>query len=224
MKKKKPTPSVISEKRIYELGFNLEGRDRIFYYFLYLTGARITEGLKLLVDDVSFDEWDKGFLKIDLFTNKVRKMRTTYLLIDENEYTRSMCEAFKNYYEGLFREQEYPLKVFEYFTNYEDDLERARKRILMRFHRKLVTTVRAESSGWYKGERIPQGSFFEFHIHPHYLRHCRATHMVQMYDLSLEALKQFGGWVNINTPYRVYIQPTGRDLKKALEKKIKVEM
>ena len=56
-----------------------------------------------------------------------------------------------------------------------------------------------------------------FGINPHYLRHCRLTHMVQLYNYSIPQLIEFAGWSN-SAPAMRYIHLDWRDQAEAIRK------
>lgn len=196
----KPVADVISQEDIYALGQRIyDPQLKGLYYILYLTGARITEALKLKRKDVSWGSpQEKKTLVFDLITlkNKRQKHRKIPVVLN-TKYEKEMAGEVIEYV-NRFEKGDSPLFKIE------------RTNATHRLQRMLKIYVRAVKDG--KTEVIEE---YPFRIHPHYLRHCRLTHLVEMYGIDAVSLKNFAGWTGLDMA-DTYIRQDWKGLAKRM--------
>jgi len=186
--RKKPVADTISIEKIYSLSNEIKSPEyKMIYYIIYLTGARVSEALRMFVRDIEFKELNDGkkIAVFDLITVKRKdhpRRKIPVLYYDPtNEhqylYERKMINYIKNYIEPkLDDEWIFKNRKYNRVTNY--------------FRRHLQVHIRSI----YKGNEM----MIDYKIHPHYLRHCRITHMRTEYNFDVLDLKQFAGWTDIS--------------------------
>ncbi len=188
-KKKKPLPHVVTLEYLYRISEQLNDTEsKALFYALYLTGARISELLETERKDYHVENY-RGYkvMYVDLITlkRKQKMIRSVPIMLD---YSRTdeelkMADLLWKYIITMKPDQ----SPFPFVR------KTAWKKI------RTPISVRAVS---------PNGEYLknhEFLIHPHYLRHCRLTHLVQYYRYDTSYLKKITGWTN-DTPAKVYVQ------------------
>jgi integrase len=192
--KKKPIAEPISQETIFSLGQTIDNlQDRALFYFLYLTGCRITEALQVMCSEVrSASRRLKSGRKVraiavDLITLKRRSgipRRTVY--INPMGIDREMLAII----EKLMLSRQ---NLNDMLFNYGDvRSQRARKKAY--WHIKQVTYS-------IRGIAPPDGRMVlmpDFGLNLHYLRHCRATHLSETYGYSDRELMLYFGWSSTN--------------------------
>lgn len=185
----KPIPDPVSIGEIKDIGMRYQDtQDRALFFILYLTGARISEALDLRIRDLDLQDLPQvgEIFKVHLLTRKNKKKMVRDIPVVIGETEREMVDIIFRHIEGLPSSQD-EAKIFSY-TSTDDAYYYIRKQSL---------TVRAM-----KGREIMER--FRFKIHPHYLRHCRLTHLVQIYGMSETHLTQFAGWTD-SRPAQIYV-------------------
>lgn len=189
---KKPKPAVIKEDEIYQLGEQLKTEhDRMLFYLTYLTAARISEILETTKRDYTIDT-DTQTLLVELNTAKNSK--------------------------DPFREVPIPMTspVIPRIINYIDSINNPQQKLFdisgtnawNRFH-KVIVTVKAR----FQRIRIKK---YEHDINPHYLRHCRLTHLEQNYGFTAIQLMHFAGWSSPAVA-STYIRHDWKSLRKMMK-------
>jgi integrase len=190
---KKPIAEPISQEEIWNLGKTApELQDRALIYFIYLTGARITEVLQVQCRDIRLVKnlrlksgrrvkaiaidlitlkRRKGIPRRTVFVNPLGLDKEMYRIIEELRMTRGKADSM------LF--------------NYGDiKSQRARKNAY--WHIKSIKYA-------IRGVAPPDGKMVlmpDFGLHPHYLRHARCTHLAQTYGFSDHELMIYFGWAS----------------------------
>lgn len=217
--RKKPLPEAVSQQEIYDLGKTLQrNQDKALFYFLYLSGARISEALQVQNRDIKLVNLELPSGKtvkcvaVDLITLKKRKgipRRTVHINLHGLDY-----EMFK-----VIQEQRKDLPLADSFMfNYgeigegKDGTHRARNNAYYRI-RKIHYVV--------KGIVPPDGriaTLDRFHFYNHYLRHCRTYHLKTVYRLNGDEARAFFGWSS-SALWDTYGQETAVDvLERIVEK------
>lgn len=166
---------------------------KALYFFIYLTGARIGEAVRFKLHDLErFENYYKIRLPVEKKRDKT-KYHTRSVIIPcgakakclENEMLKVVLEFLKN------NTSEYPFWVWgkgnqlknipprpSYMSQY------LRRNCYIEAYAQTKTTT-----GWMEIKKQKL-------LNPHYLRHCRASHLAtkQYYDLNDAQLKLFFEW------------------------------
>lgn len=179
--KKKPIPFPLETIKDIELiGKNYELENTKFlFYWLYLTGQRITEALKLKRKDVWFSTQEgKDFIVVSSITekNKIQPRRVIPIPLFGEE--KNMAEFVWQKIENLHATS--PL-----------------------FFAKNKEMTRTNAWNYLAKQQIEVPAIdpktreiisYKMKIFPHYLRHCRASHVAMFYNYDIYRLMQFFGW------------------------------
>jgi len=194
-KRVKPIPEPITQQEVWRLGETLQDeQDRALLYFLYLSGARITEVLQVRCRELEKrkTKLPNGKLvwtiKLNLITLKRRSgefpRRTIY--VNPMGLDQMMLAVIVNLRKTRNRGDDC---LFDY-----GDVKSHKAR-WKAYHRlkKVRYAIRGVAIDG-KLVELP-----EFGIYPHFLRHCRATHLAQDYGFNDRELMRYFGWVKSET-------------------------
>lgn len=200
---KKPVPDTIPPESVFAYAKKLNGKHRLAYYILYLTAARVSEILNLTKSSFTLQDIDgKKALYIRLKTLKNRRShyRILPLLLDSNRI-QGESEIIRGLWSYVNHLPEPESRVFpsKRFTRHS---------IKRMFARKI--TFWAESTNG--KERMPP---MEFHMHPHYLRHCRCHDLLFYYRIDAPYLVEWMGWTDAK-PLQRYKQAMANTLHEVL--------
>jgi len=196
---KKPVPEAMRMKDLVELGKRYSNpEDRALFYFCYLTGARISEALDVTPEDIHEHRSEElgEYLTVRLLTRKNRRAKIRDVPVPLQQAEKAMV-SYVNKYKGSGDG-----KIFTGLsrTNAWNRLS------------KVSISVRA-----IRGKEIlPE---FTKGVNPHYLRHCRLTHLVQHYGFNELQLMRFAGWTNTK-PAIVYVHLNWMDLAKVMSQAV----
>lgn len=201
----KPKPEVISLERLMTLANMLEDyQQRVIFYCLYLTGARISEVLLLRKEDITLaDVEGNHFVIFNLRNLKSRKVLFKRLpVIIDNPIVEGMATSIKDYV-NLITHDSVIFTLTRHNVTYAYTL-------LPAVHLRVVDM---------RSKAIIDD--YPFQIHPHYLRHCRLTHLRENKNFDLMNLIAWAGWSD-SRPASTYVQVPWQELAKAqIEKKEK---
>ena len=189
---KKAKPEVISYEKLIDLANEYrKPQTKLLFVWLYLTGQRITEALELRRSNLTLATIKlKEFIAVDSISEKNRNRPRREILIPRFGYEKRMVDWVWKEIEPL----EPIAKLFTYTRqmafNYLGKVQFTTQFMDLR------TKTRFTGS---KG------------VNPHYLRHCRATHLREKYYYDTLQLLTFFGWVNANMA-SVYVRPTRETL------------
>lgn len=191
----KPVPEVLTRQTIYDLGAKINRPIvRALYYFMYLTGARITEALMVMRKDIQAEHLKgKPFITVRLHTLKKRrgtKFRIVPIWISsqENPVEASMWEVVKPFVQQVSSGHIFSLG---------GSPNRVRRRVGYYFGKDITVETRAV----FKMKFLED---YSFKLYPHYLRHCRLTHMAQIYGFDEIKLMRYAGWSS-TAPASIYV-------------------
>lgn len=204
--RKTPIPDPLGNiEKVYEFGENYgitrDGHDiRFAYYFLYLTGQRVSEFLQTRIEDVKL-KWINGekSLVVDSVTLKNRNINRRAINIPlEKKYPEYDMAKYVFDYIRKRPNTDFVMADFVRVRKNKDGhyiphTDSGRKRIHYYMSKKLPYKIRAVNPS--SKARI----LINYKMHPHYLRHCRATHMVLYYNFDLYMLMQMFGWSDPKT-------------------------
>jgi len=152
---------------------------RFLASFLYLSGQRISEFLATRRSDITFQEHDgKEFMVINSLTEK------------NNEYPRRVIPVCRDGAE---------IPIFDYCCEYlkgipQDQLICSKSRTncwnLLSSQAVEIDCINQDKT---MGRRSIQ-------VFPHFLRHCRASHLVMFHGFDIYQLMEFFGWRSPITP------------------------
>ena len=180
----KPIALPISFKEIEHVSKHLKNDGEYYYLFLccYLFGLRVTEALNLKRGDFEIKE-DVLNVKVNTLKNRRTPIRILpcYLYGKEQGMVQELIDHIVSI-------QDYSQKLFSV----------TRQRAYNHFTETIEYPVRAIDP------RTRRFIDITFKVHPHYLRHCRLTHLVTEYNFDLMRLIQYAGWTNSN-PATIYV-------------------
>lgn len=191
----KPIPEAMTMGEILQLGGTYQDTgDQALFYFCYLTGARISEALDVTARDIQ----DKGdYLTVKLITRKNQRVPFREVPIPTTQKERPMLSHIYEYIKGDPGDRIFP--------------GLSRNNAWFRLSRKSIR-IRAILLG--ENREIIRD--YVKKINPHYLRHCRLTHLVQHYGYNELRLMRFAGWTNTQ-PAIVYVHLNWMDLAVAMK-------
>lgn len=158
----------------------------------YLGGLRIGEALKLKPEDCGFKNSEgRELLTLRVLTekNRVSPMRTLPIMLEGPE--KEMAEPFLSF-------QTTPGKPIFKLTRQNAHYHLTRQRV----------AVSALDMATRQIIDVP-----DYPLHPHYLRHCRLTHLVTDYNFDAMRLKMFAGWKDLKCA-DIYLRLGWQDLAK----------
>jgi len=175
---------------------------RALYFFLYLTGARINEATDFSKNRLVYKE-DRGGYEIYLKTLKQRStvpvnrkvvIPINTALCHEKEMSKIVLE-----YLSSFQEFDHPFKKWGNMSEY------------LKRHLEITAEATVRRGNQYSDTIITKK------FNPHYLRHCRATHLTDIYNIPNIALCHFFGWKKMDMALR-YTQTS--DLWSSFNKRV----
>jgi len=176
-----------SHENIYKQGMTIKNDiARALYFFIYLTGCRINEATDFTPSKMAV--LPNG-IKIRTKTEKariaIRKTREVFIPLGKNSkcLENEMWNEVKSYIQNL-DSGDYAFRKWKNMSNF------------MARNHKLETDAMIKENKGYVERRIKKN------MHPHYLRHCRATHLTEIYGFNDTALCHFFGWANRNMASR----------------------
>lgn len=196
---KKPVPEAMSMKVVELFSHTYYGEDLAVFNFCYLTGARVSEALSCRKEDIQMAKSkDLGdYLTVRLVTLKNKKVPFRDIPVPMREVEEKMTKQIFTYMETENKKD----------ADHIFHLSRTNT-----YNRLAKRTMRVRAIDKRKKEII---SNYEKPMNPHYLRHCRLTHLVQHYGFNELQLMRFAGWSNTN-PAIVYVHLNWMDLAKVM--------
>lgn len=192
--RKKPVPFPVNIEDIIPLAERYHTPYDILFKVLYYYGLRIGEGLELKAKDFKTREHEGAeYLIVRTRTEKNRRQPFRELASPIKYGEGGISNHVLTYLDGLNHEE----KLFS------DVPSRNRAANVFRTQKIDLDAID------YKSRNIIH--LPGFRLHPHYLRHCRLTHLVTEYDYNVVQLTQFAGWTDFK-PATIYLQLNWRNL------------
>lgn len=196
---KKPIPEAVPMDTIYTIGNSYEEpRDRTLFFFCYLTGARISEALAVRPSDLTIVKSKVlgDYITVRLLTRKNKRIPIRDVPVPMKYKEGKMIDYIYSYMEVNVRAK--TDRIFGHLTRTNAWNRLTKKSIIVRaIHgRKIIDEL-------------------ENKINPHYMRHCRLTHLVQHYGFNDIQLMRFAGWSNTK-PATVYVHLNWMDLARVM--------
>jgi integrase len=165
--------------------------DRMLYLWLYLTGQRVSEALLVKREHILVREVEGNtYLVVDSTTLKNNDRPRRFIPIPFNGLEKDMVESVWAAVNTLKPEA----KLFT---------------LTRQMARNHLARVAVENE--FINRKTKERYSAKMSIYPHYLRHCRATHMAEEYDYDLYRLMNFFGWKSPTMP-NLYCAPGWRNL------------
>lgn len=196
---KKPVPEAMTMKEIESFRHTYAGEDQAVFNFCYLTGARVSEALACRKQDIQVRKSrDLGdYLTVRLVTLKNKKVPFRDIPVPIRESEELMAN-----------------QIFGYMIAYKiRDGDRIFNLTRTNAYNRLAKRIMKVRAIDKRKKEIIQD--YEKPMNPHYLRHCRLTHLVQHYGFDELRLMRFAGWSNTN-PATVYVHLNWMDLAKVM--------
>lgn len=193
-------PEVLDTQALANLAKDLPDEDRALFACLVLTGARISEALSLTRASFNFDIADDPLLA-------GRGLATVTLRTEKREGQPTRIVPFVAFSTG----EAILFKWLREFVESKDvdSLLWPMKRTCVK-ERFVKLTFKAYC------RKHKEQAYCQCHVHPHYLRHCRATHLVSSYGMPESVLKVTMGWAPQTRTPEKYLHLNWRDAAKYL--------
>ena len=201
---KKPVPLPIPKTKIFALGQQFENDlDKSLFYFTYLTGARASEVIQVETNDFEkvFDQGKEQW-KVNVHTLKRRDLTSGF--------------PFRNL--PLKGSTDIELKMLELILRHKITFEKHGIQKMFEFNRKTLwkkfSAIKFPATlVHFEPLELEEGA--EQHLYPHFLRHCRATDLVQDYGFGPFDLQYFMGWSSLDVA-AVYVSLDWRHASRLL--------
>ena len=187
--KAKPIPDAITDiNRLVEIAKQYpEKKIQFLFTFLFLTGQRITEALSVSRRDITREMvGEKEYIIVKSRTLKNRTNKFRNILIPTEGPESRMANAIWN----TIKDVDKNALLFGSL---------GRKYAWRKLSHVTITDARAVDP--LNHISIPN---YEFKVYPHFLRHCRASFIVEVYNPPLTLLMQMFGWSSPSMP-NVYV-------------------
>ena len=207
--KKKPLPDPIETiKKVKVIGCRYKEDDpaRGIFFWLYLTGQRVSEMLEVRKYDIGFENTEHGeniIINSISLKNRNNPRRIISIPIYGEEYYMA----------------NYVKKMINSIENDEDPIVKYHRVTVFKKLSKISLTISAVNPKTKKTMLK-----YTFKMHPHYLRHCRASHLAVIYGCDIIQLMNFFGWASPTMPnnyikysWKVFAEKFGEKLKKDKE-------
>ena len=194
-KHKRPKPEPVSMEELYNLGMSADVPTRLLFFMLYLTGGRISEVMQIRRRDIT-EEVIEGVsvVRVGMPTSMGTPVVMVKLVTRKNRREpQREIPIIKNSRNADGKMLDEVLRLIENADFAPDAfLFAASKKTYERMIKRLTANLDAfEWNEYGTRERV---SFENFPLFCHYLRHCRATDLVKVYDYNPFELAKYMGW------------------------------
>jgi len=160
---------------------------KALYFFIYLTGARISEAVDFRLNHLTVKD---NYYKVRMRVAKKRSSSVSerVVLIPRKKHAKCFEQKMFNYvldYLKSFKSIDRPFRKW--------GKEHGKGHYMSSYLRKRIPTitipakVKNADGVWYEGTVTKP-------FHPHFLRHCRATHLHDYYRFTTIELRRFFEW------------------------------
>lgn len=182
---------VPSQNRLYQIAKNIQDpTSRSLFIFEYLTAGRVSELIR-------------SFKKIQISEIKVQDQ--PFLLLENIKNEKNQKSHVKNIPIPIHKEMRFYDLAKEHLNTLEDES------LLFPFSRvtawKKIKAIVSKFKEHSKENRFMNAN--------HYLRHCRCTHLITIYDYNEQELVRFMGWTDAR-PAQTYVHLRYADLAKKM--------
>jgi len=168
----------------------------VFSSFMYLTGARISEAIN--VKRKHLEIRNNNLFVVNLKTLKSRVYPIRQLPIAPIKTDKPFFELFSTYLEENYFEEDDFIFPFQSRFNVFYRLRKIKINKLLQLDPKQKKWIEED-----------------FRIHPHYLRHCRLSHLASIFDFNEIQLMKFAGWSSTK-PTIFYVKLSYQDILKKM--------
>lgn len=174
----------MSPKNLLEFGREIEDElARALFFFVYLTGCRISEATDFTLMRLN-ESPERAVIRLRTLKQRGRGNPMREISIPKGKVAKCHEEAMWAIVKGFLKGAKSPGdKLFKKWN--------CKSGVKVYLRRKIEIQLEADFRQQ-SGEYITRSLTKPFH--PHYLRHCRATHLVEEYDFSDNQLCKFFGW------------------------------
>lgn len=185
--KVKPIPIPTTQEVILRAGQEcLSGEDRALWFYLYLTGCRISEAVGnkgkragIRLDNISHP--NDSITVIRAYTEKNRRLPFRNLPIQNTGTEGIMTKEFLDFANTTQgNSQIFTLSRQRAFNHFHDNIK-IDVEAIFDLHKPDIRRIELVK---------------DWNPSPHYLRHCRLTHLVELYNFDYMKLMAFAGWSN----------------------------
>lgn len=203
-RRKKPIPMAIEPKDLIKSIHRINKLDSMhrweltaFSSFLYLSGARISEGIDIKRNQIQVRSEDLMVINIKTLKSRIYPLRK--IPISPVKTDEPFFRIFKTFIdENTSRDEN------DYLFNFSS------RNLVNKYFKKIVIPdllqLDPQNRTWIEEN---------FSLHPHYLRHCRLSHLASIFDFNEIQLMKFAGWTSTK-PAVFYIKLSYKDLLKKM--------
>lgn len=195
---KKPVPNPIKRVELYNAITNsdLKNHQKTALYLAYLTGARASELINIRAND--FEE----VTSTDLLGNPKRQLLVTVKTLKKRRGSlerrlalASEDKTEKKMLNGILRHRTALIELDALTAR----LVPVSRQAVWQWAQKIELTTRAVDQ---RKRKVIED--YSFKMYPHYLRHCRASHLVNDYGFEAFGLQQYMGWSSVEMA-KIYV-------------------
>lgn len=195
---KKPVPNPIKREELYNTITNsdLKNHQKTALYLAYLTGARASELINIRAND--FEE----VTGTDLLGNPKRQLLVTVKTLKKRRGSlerrlaiASEDKTEKKMLNGILKHRTALIEL----DALRSRLVPVSRQAVWQWAQKIVLTTRAVDQ---RKRKVIED--YSFKMYPHYLRHCRASHLVNDYGFEAFSLQQYMGWSSVEMA-KIYV-------------------
>lgn len=219
---KRPRYYAVPPKTILEMGLSIkDARARGLFCLTYLTGARIAEAAQFRPMHVSAGRPD--FYELRMVVLKKRRQRGfVNRIVPIPRGKKAKCFENEMMGEIISFVKDFPIDAFPFWVwgKPKKEYDRLLKKEVM--HQRpdamsiyLSRAIKMKTEAQVKTGNAWFDKLITKPLHPHWLRHCRAIHLIQFYGFSDSQLRQFFKWSDAPEILSAYTEV--RDVSSAFE-------
>lgn len=209
IRRKSPIPMAIPPERLFRIIHKINKLDYIKKWdltalasFLYLTGGRISEVLDIKRSNIETKRINENLeiFVVNIKTLKSRIYPMRIIPIAPIKTDKPFYDIFHKFLSNNeYADDDY---IFPFQTRFIINKKFKKVKI------KNLLQLDPINKEWIRQD---------FNLHPHYLRHCRLSHLASVFDYNEIDLMRFAGWASIK-PCVFYVKLSYKDLLKKMIK------